>query len=668
MAQYLLLSDARESSASTLRPVNHSCVLYIGIPAHNEATTIGVLLWRLRSVLADVSREYEVVVYDDASTDQTAQTLAPYSRVLPLTLLSGTRRLGYAGAVDAIVRHVARTTRYPRRDGLLLLQGDFTDPPALVPEFLRRFEGGADLIIGERTTAGDAPTAVKRLWSASRWVLRPFVGISDVRDLTTSYRLVRISVLRDLIKAAGDAPVLTGDVWAANADFLLRAAPHARRVETLPVTPTFGVRTRDSRRTAWPDAIALAKWGWGHRGQRVAVKVVARTVDVPSEMEEALAEPEERAAVSERPERRPRREKPAREGGRDGARSRGARERSVERAGERSGEGTPDLATDAPERTSKRTGERPARGASSRNAERANHESQDGSDDQLTERDGRVVGGSNVDDAAAVAGSAGDEAVAPAREKRPRRKRGRRDRTRRSADAEGAADGDVSDGSAEHDSPYRDENESDSGNADSRGDQSARLSGDDTDAISTDDQSAADPARPKRKRTRRGRRRKDGASGEARDGQSDVSADDGDDQSSRSADQSSASSDLARDDSESRGGERPARRRNRAASADSGDDGAGQADESDSESGGSGEESTKRRRSRRGRRGGAKRRGEGSGASGGESGADAEATPRGESGSESAAGPRDESSAQRRRADNDNSSAPDAPRAPLADD
>src|SRR5262249_5355007 len=54
-----------------LRASDHHFVLYLAIPAHNEAATIGVLLWRLRSVLAEFPREYEVVVYDDASTDST---------------------------------------------------------------------------------------------------------------------------------------------------------------------------------------------------------------------------------------------------------------------------------------------------------------------------------------------------------------------------------------------------------------------------------------------------------------------------------------------------------------------------------------------------------------------------------------------------------------------
>ncbi|MCU0615712.1 MAG: glycosyltransferase [Gemmatimonadaceae bacterium] len=289
-------------------------MLYIGLPSHNEATTIGVLLWRLRTVLADVSREYEVIVYDDASTDGTADVLAPYARVLPLTLLRGEQRVGTGGALDAIVRHVVRTTRYPRRDALLCMQADFTDAPTLVPEFLRRFEGGADLIIGERRTAGDAPTSVRRLLTAARWVLRPFVGITDVRDLTTSFRLARVAVLRDLLKAVNDGPVCTGDGWAAQAELLLNAAPHARRIETIPVTPTFAVRTRETRRQAWPDTLALARWAWAHRGLRVDAKVIARDVDQGNETSEvAEAMEEDRLARAERGERTEARREPTAE-------------------------------------------------------------------------------------------------------------------------------------------------------------------------------------------------------------------------------------------------------------------------------------------------------------------------------------------------------------------
>ena len=69
-------------------------MLYICIPAYNEAQTVGVLLWRIRKVFQEYSREYEILVFNDGSTDATAETLEPYADVLPLTVLGGTRARG----------------------------------------------------------------------------------------------------------------------------------------------------------------------------------------------------------------------------------------------------------------------------------------------------------------------------------------------------------------------------------------------------------------------------------------------------------------------------------------------------------------------------------------------------------------------------------------------
>ena len=235
-------------------------MLYFCIPAHNEASTIGVLLWRIRKVFQEYSRDYEVIVYNDASTDDTVATLAPYAKVLPLTTLTGSTQVGYAGAVEALVRAVSRRTRYPRRDAMVLMQGDFTDQPEHLPELVKRFEGGADIVVAERDDVTTAPVPVQRLRRIARWVLKPFLSLPGVNDPFCGYRLYRISVLRDLLKATGDAPIARGDGWAANVDLLRRASEHARRVETVLVAPRYDIRSRATRVRPLADAVELFRY------------------------------------------------------------------------------------------------------------------------------------------------------------------------------------------------------------------------------------------------------------------------------------------------------------------------------------------------------------------------------------------------------------------------
>ena len=246
-------------------------MLYICIPAYNEAQTIGLLLWRIRAVFQEHSREYEIIVFDDGSTDSTAETLKPYAEVLPLTVIGGRERVGYDRALDALCRAVSARTRYPRRDAMITMQADFTDQPEHFPELLKRFEGGADLVVAERTVTPGAPVAVRRLRRIGAWTQRIFGSVAGVADPYGAYRLYRITVIRDLLKAAGDAPIARGSGWAANLDMLLRAAPLARRLETVALDPRYDLRMRDTRVRPWSDGLALFKSGRATRSLRASI-------------------------------------------------------------------------------------------------------------------------------------------------------------------------------------------------------------------------------------------------------------------------------------------------------------------------------------------------------------------------------------------------------------
>ena len=239
-------------------------MLYICIPAFDEAPTIGLLLWRIRKIFQEYPREYEILVFNDGSTDATAEILQPYTDVLPLTIMGEKAHVGYARAVDALVREVSRRTRYPRRDAMIMMQADFTDQPDHLPELIKRFEGGADLVVAERPVVpadGPPPKPVRWMRRVAPWVLRPFVAVPGVSDPFGTYRLYRITLLRDLLRHAGDEPIVQGTVWAANVDLLVRTAPFARRVETVALQPRYDLRPRASRIHPWTDAVDLFRFG-----------------------------------------------------------------------------------------------------------------------------------------------------------------------------------------------------------------------------------------------------------------------------------------------------------------------------------------------------------------------------------------------------------------------
>ena len=236
-------------------------MIYVCIPAHDEATTIGVLLWKTRKVLGEFGRDYRVVVHDDASTDGTLDVLERYRRALPLTVLRTEGRLGYGRSVETLLRHVVDESAYPKRDVAVVLQGDFTENPQDIVTLVKVLEGGADIVAGcVGNEEANGPRAVKLArWLASN-VLRRLVRRAPVSDPFSGMRAYRVIVLKKAFREQAEGqPLVQLDGWAANVELLDRLAPHARRIAEAPLALRYDLQARPSRFRPVRTLVSLAR-------------------------------------------------------------------------------------------------------------------------------------------------------------------------------------------------------------------------------------------------------------------------------------------------------------------------------------------------------------------------------------------------------------------------
>ncbi|HST61144.1 MAG TPA: glycosyltransferase family 2 protein [Longimicrobium sp.] len=293
-------------------------MIYICIPALNEAPTVGVLLWRIRQVMAEFRRDYHLIVLDDGSTDATAEVLAPYEKVLPLTLLRNERTGGYAAALERLLRETVARSTHPKRDITVVLQADFTEPPEEIPALVKKLEGGAD-VVGSAVAGVDRELPRGLRWSRRGlpWLLGRSALPKEGGDPLSGFRAYRVHVIKRAMQDREGAPLLTRQGWAANAELLMAVAPHTRRADQSAVQLKYLRRDRETRFDAWP----TLKETW--ELVRRAPRNVARSVAVEPAPPPAAAQPV--VAAAPRPDR-PRVEGPRAEGLRpDGPRAERAR-------------------------------------------------------------------------------------------------------------------------------------------------------------------------------------------------------------------------------------------------------------------------------------------------------------------------------------------------------
>jgi glycosyltransferase involved in cell wall biosynthesis len=142
------MNDVRPSASfAPLRermPLTMSCIL----PAFNESANLPALLAQLTAELRELAQEWEIIVVNDGSSDDTEMAMLPWMRGRSIRYVALTRNFGKEAALTAGIDRA-------RGDVVLLMDADLQHPPALVAEMVAAWRGGADMVYTVRATRDD---------------------------------------------------------------------------------------------------------------------------------------------------------------------------------------------------------------------------------------------------------------------------------------------------------------------------------------------------------------------------------------------------------------------------------------------------------------------------------------------------------------------------------
>ena len=176
-------------------PVRH---LFIGLPAFNEEVALPRLLGKIAALREASGLAITTLVYNDGSTDRTAEIAREWQTRTPLVLLGTAANGGLGAGLRGLVQHACDNGAPD--DVLVVMDCDDTHDPAQIPLMVARLESGDDLVIASRlphwcqrgSRAGVAPRD-------GVWRDHPFKTIHPLRsvlDYTCGYRAYRVGLLQ----------------------------------------------------------------------------------------------------------------------------------------------------------------------------------------------------------------------------------------------------------------------------------------------------------------------------------------------------------------------------------------------------------------------------------------------------------------------------------------
>ncbi len=166
--------------------------LSLVIPVYNEEGNVEAVYERVSKVLDSTDLDCEIIFSADPSTDRTEQIireLADFDHRVKMLRFS--RRFGQPMATLAGLEASSG-------DAVVVIDCDLQDPPELIPELVRKWQEGFDVVYAQRRHR-EGETLVKRIVAALGYRLIKRISEVDIPPNTGDFRLMSRRVVDNVV-------------------------------------------------------------------------------------------------------------------------------------------------------------------------------------------------------------------------------------------------------------------------------------------------------------------------------------------------------------------------------------------------------------------------------------------------------------------------------------
>lgn len=128
------------------------------VPIYNEEDIIVQFHEAVASALQGVVKEWEVVYVNDGSTDSSLELMKGLQAMDPhVVAVELSRNWGHMGAISAGLRTASG-------GAVILMDGDFQDPPEVLPQLIDAWRNGAEIVVGVRRSRQERRKILAKLF------------------------------------------------------------------------------------------------------------------------------------------------------------------------------------------------------------------------------------------------------------------------------------------------------------------------------------------------------------------------------------------------------------------------------------------------------------------------------------------------------------------------